>query len=87
MHGEEVVDEGCAVVASNRAESGHSCEHERSDELADREFAVDAAEFGASFRVGEDGVEGLSVLVDNSGPQSPGCVGIVSVVFGAGRPE
>ena len=84
---EEVVDEGCAVLARDGAQAGHACECEGSDELADREVAVDVAEFGVGFRAGEDRVERLAVLVDDAGPQRPGCVTVVGLFFGAGGAE
>src|SRR5690625_3793920 len=84
---EEVVDEGCAVVARDGAQAGHACECEGSDELANCEVAVDVAEFGVGFRAGEDGVERLAVLVDDAGPQCPGCVTVVGLFFGAGGAE
>jgi hypothetical protein len=64
--GEEVVDDACAVVGSHGAQAGHSREGEWPDELAQYEFDVDVAEFGAGFGALQDGVEGLSVLVNDS---------------------
>ena len=87
MGGEEIVDDVRAVLVGYGANPGHACEGQRADELAQRQFKVEVVEFGSSFIAVEERIERLSVLVDDSGPQSPGCVAILGLVFGTGRPE
>lgn len=62
---EEVIDDVFAVVLAHGVESGHACEREWSDELAHSEFDVEVVKLVARLGALEDGVERLSVLVDD----------------------
>lgn len=66
---EEVVDDVCAIVVSHGAKPGHSGEREWPDKLTERQFEVEVVEFGSCRPAAQQRVEGLSVLVDDSGPQ------------------
>ena len=62
---EEVIDDVFAVVLAHGVESGHACERQRSDELAHGQFDVEVVKLVARLGALEDGVERLSVLVDD----------------------
>ena len=88
MSGEEVVDDAGGVVGGHGVQSGHPGEGERPDELTQREVHVEVVEFGAGFCALQDGVEGLSVLVDDACAQRAGRVftaGVVGVCRSVGR--
>ncbi len=71
MSGEEVIDNMSAVVGSHGTQAGQSRERQRSEELAQCQLQVEVVEVGAGLGALQDGVEGLSVLVNDSGSQRP----------------